>query len=91
MKARFDPQAGNGKRTPLHPQLLMNHAAPGAKIQSYLQKQLIFSQGDAAAALFHIREGRIKLTIFSSEGKAATIAILERGDFLGEECLVPGR
>ena len=89
MKARFDLHAGNGKRAPFHPQLLLDKAGPGAKIQSYLQKQVIFSQGDPAATLFYIREGRVRLTLLSSEGKAATVTILGEGEFLGEECLVP--
>jgi len=89
MKARLDPHASNGKETPFPPQLLLRNAGLGAKIQVFLQKQVIFSQDDPAAALFYIREGRIKLTVFSNEGKAATITILGKDEFLGEECLVP--
>jgi len=89
MKAKLDPQAGCGKEIGFCSQLQLRMARRGAKIQSYRQKQVIFSQEDPAVALFYVRQGRVKLTIFSSEGKAATIAILERGDFLGEECLVP--
>ena len=89
MKAKFDRQAGDEEAAGFCSQLQLRMAKRGAKIQSYRQKQLIFSQEDPAAALFYVRQGRIKLTIFSSEGKAATIAILESGDFLGEECLVP--
>ena len=89
MKAKFDPQAADGKGIGFCSQFQLRMASRGAKIQSYRQKQVIFSQEDPAAALFYVRQGRVKLTIFSSEGKAATIAILNNGDFLGEECLVP--
>ncbi|MGC2696346.1 MAG: Crp/Fnr family transcriptional regulator [Candidatus Angelobacter sp.] len=89
MKAKFDPHVGNGKRVWFPPQLLLQITESGAKIQGYRQKQIIFSQEDPAVALFFVRQGRVKLTIFSSEGKAATISILDKGDFLGEECLVP--
>jgi CRP/FNR family transcriptional regulator, cyclic AMP receptor protein len=89
MKAKFDPQASDGKEIGFCSQLQLCMAKRGAKIQSYQQKKVIFSQEDPAATLFYVRQGRIKLTIFSSEGKAATIAILNSGDFLGEECLVP--
>lgn len=88
MKARLDLHVDNGKRVPF-PQLLLDKTGPGAKIQSYRQKQIIFSQGDLAATLFYIREGRVRLTLLSNEGKAATITILGEGEFLGEECLVP--
>jgi CRP-like cAMP-binding protein len=30
----------------------------------------------------------VKLTVFSTHGKKATIAILNEGDFFGEACLV---
>jgi len=49
--------------------------------------QSIFSQGDAADAVFYIQKGRIKLTVISKRGKEATIALLGSGKFLGEECI----
>jgi len=48
----------------------------------------VFSQGDAATAVFYIRSGRIKITVVSRQGKDAVVALLEAGDFLGEGCLV---
>jgi len=51
------------------------------------KKQTIFSQGDAAEAVFYIQAGKIKLTVVSQQGKEAVIAILERGAFFGESCL----
>jgi CRP-like cAMP-binding protein len=47
----------------------------------------IFSQGDAANAIFYIQKGRIKLSVISKAGKEATIALLGTGNFLGEECI----
>ncbi|MBZ5494156.1 MAG: Crp/Fnr family transcriptional regulator [Acidobacteriia bacterium] len=89
MKARLDPHVSNGKGVSFPPQVLLPNVGLDAKIQAYLQKQVIFSQDDPAATLFYIREGRVRLTLLSSEGKAATITILDKGEFLGEECLVP--
>ncbi len=51
------------------------------------KNKILFSQGDAAHAVFYIHEGRIKLSTLSQEGKEAVIAILDRGNFLGEGCL----
>lgn len=51
------------------------------------KKHTIFSQGDAANAVFYIQTGKVKLTVVSQQGKEAVIAILERGAFLGEPCL----
>ena len=47
----------------------------------------IFAQGDACDAVFYIKAGSIKLTIVSERGKEATIALLNAGDFVGEECV----
>ena len=37
--------------------------------------------------MFYIQKGKVKLTVISSEGKEAIIAILEPGAFFGEGCL----
>lgn len=49
--------------------------------------QIVFSQGEAAEAVFYIQTGRIKLSVVSQQGKEAIIAILEPGAFFGEGCL----
>jgi CRP-like cAMP-binding protein len=52
------------------------------------RKSRVFSQGDPSDAVFYILSGRVKLTVVNGNGKQATIAILEPGNFLGEECLI---
>jgi CRP/FNR family cyclic AMP-dependent transcriptional regulator len=49
--------------------------------------QLIFSQGDAADAVFYVQAGQVKLTVVSERGKEAIIAMLQPGSFFGEGCL----
>ena len=39
------------------------------------KKQGVFTQGDAADAVFYIQEGKVKLTVVSKIGKEATIGI----------------
>jgi CRP/FNR family transcriptional regulator, cyclic AMP receptor protein len=51
------------------------------------KKQAIFSQGDAADAVFYIQTGRVKLSVVSQRGKEATIALLGPCEFFGEECV----
>ena len=51
------------------------------------KKQTIFTQGDAADAVFYIQSGKVKLTVVSNNGKEATICILGEKDFFGEGCL----
>jgi CRP/FNR family transcriptional regulator, cyclic AMP receptor protein len=55
--------------------------------REYRNKQLIFSQGDAADAMFYVEAGNVKLTVLSKRGKKAVIAIFRQGDFFGEGCL----
>jgi len=47
----------------------------------------VFSQGDPANAVFYIQSGKVKVAVFSPQGKEAVIAILGAGDFFGEGCL----
>src|SRR6266404_4831162 len=47
----------------------------------------IFSQGDAADAVFYIQKGKVKIAVVSAQGKEATVAVLGVGDFVGEDCI----
>ena len=51
------------------------------------KKQGIFTQGDAADAVFYIQKGKVRLTVVSKTGKEATIGILSEGNFVGEGSL----
>src|SRR5271167_1972042 len=55
--------------------------------REYRNKEPIFSQGDAADAMFYIEAGNVKLTVLSKHGRKAVIAIFRQGDFFGEGCL----
>ena len=55
--------------------------------REYQDRQAIYSQGDAADAMFHIQNGNVKLVVASPGGKRAVIAILGPGDVFGEGCL----
>ena len=47
----------------------------------------IFAQGAQANNVFYIQDGGVKLTVLSSTGKEAVVAMLGPGDFFGEGCL----
>jgi CRP/FNR family transcriptional regulator, cyclic AMP receptor protein len=59
----------------------------GRKFVLFPKKQTVFSQGDAADAVFYIQSGKVRLTVLSSGGKEATIGILGEREFFGEGSL----
>ena len=65
------------------PSLLLTRLVAGTISQEYQSNETVFSQGDAADAVFYIRSGKVKLTLVSNRGKEAVIAILAEGSFLG--------
>ena len=56
--------------------------------REYQDQQAIYSQGDAADAMFYIQNGNVKLVVASPRGKQAVTAILGPGDVFGEGCLL---
>jgi CRP-like cAMP-binding protein len=67
--------------------LFLTKVGNGRTIREYRAKQVVFSQGDPADAVFYVQAGKVKLTVLSTHGKQAVIAILGPGDFFGEGCL----
>jgi CRP/FNR family cyclic AMP-dependent transcriptional regulator len=59
----------------------------GRKIVQFKPKQLLFSQGSSADSVFYLRKGRARLTVVSTSGKEATIALISAGEFVGEESI----
>jgi len=69
------------------PKAFLARIAAGKSRRQYRSKQIVFSQGDAADAVFYIQSGKVKLTVVSTRGKEAVIGVLEPGSFFGEGCL----
>jgi CRP/FNR family transcriptional regulator, cyclic AMP receptor protein len=59
----------------------------GRSTSDYAKNSEVFVQGADADSIFYIREGRVKVTVTSEQGKEAIVAILEAGQFFGEGCL----
>ena len=76
-KSKFDPEAFLAK------------ADGGLTISKYTKGQVVFSQGDPADAVFYIREGRVKMSVMSAQGKEAVVAFLKAGDFIRTVSLPP--
>ena len=56
----------------------VSHCAPGA---------IIYAQGAQATSVFYLQNGAVKLSVLSTGGKEAVVALLGKGDFFGEGCL----
>jgi CRP/FNR family cyclic AMP-dependent transcriptional regulator len=69
------------------PKRFLAKVGKGKRHTAYSKDQKIFSQGDAAHAIFYIQKGKVKLIVVSKQGKEAVIALLSEGDFFGEGCL----
>jgi CRP-like cAMP-binding protein len=77
--AKFHPK--------FNPQQFLAQVGNGKTTLTCPKKQILFSQGDAASAVFYIQTGKVRLSVASSQGQEAIIAILEEGAFFGEGCL----
>lgn len=82
---------GGESKDPFNPQTFLDQAGLGKTRLKPYKKQIIFSQGEAADAVFYIQAGKVMLSVVSKEGKEAVVGILEQGDFLGEGCLAGQR
>jgi len=76
-----------GRRASFNPKTFLAHVGEGKTIVKLSKGDVVFSQGEAADAVFYVQKGRVKLTVVSDQGKEAIIAIVGPGHFFGEGCL----
>jgi CRP-like cAMP-binding protein len=62
-------------------------AGLGRRIIQFAPKETFYSQGDPADSVFYLQTGRAKVTVVSTAGKEATIALVSAGEFVGEGAL----
>ena len=83
------PKAGASAESiaAFNPHLFLTKLRTGKTSKQYQSSEPIFSQGDAADAVFYIESGKVKLTVVSKRGKEVVVAMLPEGSFFGEGCL----
>jgi CRP/FNR family transcriptional regulator, cyclic AMP receptor protein len=59
----------------------------GGTIARFREREIIYTQGDPADALFYVISGTVKVTINSESGKEAVLAVIGADRFVGEGCL----
>ena len=75
------------KRSPVDWEALLAGISRGKTIAEYGAHRCIFHQGRLADSIFYLRQGKVKLSVISQQGKEAIVAMLDAGDFFGEGCL----
>ena len=75
------------RKRPFDPTIFLATVNGGRTIVKYRRNQVVFAQGDAAAAVYYVEDGSVKVTVVSDQGKEAVVAIHDKGDFFGEACL----
>jgi CRP/FNR family transcriptional regulator, cyclic AMP receptor protein len=61
-----------------------------ATVRTYERNELLFSQGDPAAELFVIEQGRVAIVTRAPDGRESVLAVLEGGAMFGELPLFDG-
>src|SRR5213594_3888874 len=67
---------------------LLGKISEGKRVISIQKGEKIFSQGDRADAIYFVQSGRVKVSVVSSAGKEAVLAMLGAHAFFGEGSLV---
>jgi CRP/FNR family cyclic AMP-dependent transcriptional regulator len=75
---------------PFDAAVFLTESGLGKTVVRFRKGARIFSQGDSGSNIFYIQNGKARLTVISHVGKQATLAILNAGDFVGQECLPAG-
>jgi CRP/FNR family transcriptional regulator, cyclic AMP receptor protein len=77
-------RAKSAKKPRFEVEKYLRTAGVERKIVNYTKGQTIFSQGEACHEVMYLQRGGVKLSITSSAGKEAVIAMLDAGEFFGE-------
>ncbi len=80
-------QLRNGNRD-FDPEAFLTQTGVGRTVLSLKKDETAFVQGDPSDAVFYVQKGRLRVTVTSTNGKEATIALVGAGEFVGENCMV---
>jgi CRP/FNR family cyclic AMP-dependent transcriptional regulator len=81
------PAGRRQRRPPLGVQAFLDSADVSKSIAKYAPSATIFAQGDPCHNVMYIQMGAVRLSVLSSGGKEAIVAMLGPDDFLGEGAL----
>ncbi len=55
--------------------------------KKFKRNQVIYLMGDPSDELFHVKDGKVKTSLISVDGKERILEIHEKGSYFGEVCL----
>ena len=91
MPRRKKKPAANSASPEFDAQRFLDSADVTKKIVEHRPRSVIFAQGDPSDNVIYIQKGSVRLSVLSRGGKDAIVAMLGRGDFLGEGALAGQR
>jgi CRP/FNR family transcriptional regulator, LitR-dependent transcriptional activator len=69
----------------------MMHAAYPAQTLSYARRQTLYHNGDPANSVYRVRDGLVRITRMTPEGRVMTVRHVLPGDYFGEEAFTDGQ
>ena len=77
----------SARRRPFNPERLLNSTGVHKTVEAYVAGQPIYKQGGACNTVLFVKKGEVKLSVASTTGKEAIVAVLGAGSFFGEGAL----
>ncbi|GBE01308.1 cAMP receptor protein [bacterium BMS3Bbin06] len=68
----------------------LNEIAPYIREKSFMKREMIFSEGDPPDFLYIVKDGKVKVTKLSHEGKEIILEIISPYDFFGGIAVIKG-
>jgi CRP/FNR family cyclic AMP-dependent transcriptional regulator len=87
-KAPKVPKAPKARTVDPYVVSLLQDIVEGKTALTFKKGERIFDQGDNADAIFFVESGKVKISVVSSAGKEAIVAVLNSPGFFGEGSLV---
>lgn len=69
---------------------LLERLLHSANPRVYAKGETVFTRGEEGERLFAILRGRVKVSVFSEEGREVVLAVMKPGDFFGEIAFLDG-
>lgn len=69
---------------------IRKHQDPTVPTLDYRRRQTLYLSGDPASSVFRVRDGLVRITRMTPEGRTLTVRHVMPGDYFGEEAFMNG-